>query len=220
VRAIERCRRSRDWERLARAVLPLQEARRQMRQIAMDAGRVAVLERLPSRGEKVEPGFYLVEPPLIGLDARTFREMARGRRVPVLALAKEPTTASGQWPMVAVGGNLGAQAMPVSVRVRVEPPAGLTGAKTIAGAGSVPDVAWVLATQEALGDAAIARVEEGRKAGWPADHRVEDLLEYLDAVPDHEKLLQGLAATAREAAASPASTRPRRRGIADDPWSF
>lgn len=208
LRAIERCRRMRDWERLARAVLPLQEARRQIRQFATD-GPVRMVQRLPSRGEPLEVGCYLAQPPMIGLDARTFRELARGRRVPVMALAKEPTTAAGKWPVVGVGGNLGAQPVPVVVRVQVDPPAGGT-----------PDVAWMLATQEALGDAAIAKVEAGRKLGWPADHRVEDLLEYLEAVPDHEKLHQALEATAREAAGAPASIKPRRRGMLDDPRSF
>ncbi len=222
LRALERCRRARDWERLARVVLPLQEARRQLRQIAADTGRVFVLRRLPSRGEKVEAGCYLVEPPMIGLDARTFREMARGRRVPVIAMAKEPTTSAGKWPIVGVGGNLGAQPVPVSVRVQVDPPYGLEGVKTLGELpeNRLPDLAWVLATQEALGDAAIAKVEAGRKAGWPADHRVEDLMEYLDAVPDHEKLHQALEATAREAAAAPSSMKIRRRGIMDDPSSF
>ncbi|MFO0832434.1 MAG: hypothetical protein U0637_11425 [Phycisphaerales bacterium] len=222
LRAIERCRRARDWERVARAVLPLQEARRQVRQLATDSGRVFVLRRLPSRGERIEPGCYLIEPPLLGIDARTFREMARGRRVPVVALAKEPTTAAGRWPFVGVGGNLGAQPMPVSVRVQVDAPAGLQGVATLAGARAelVPGVSWVMATQELLGDAAIARVEAGRAAGWPADHRVEDLLEYLEAVPDHEKLHQALESAAREAAGGPASMRIRRRGGLDDPGSF
>ncbi|HEX2836987.1 MAG TPA: hypothetical protein VHN77_02545 [Phycisphaerales bacterium] len=208
LRAIERCRRMRDWERVARAVLPLQEARRQIRQFATD-GPVRMVQKLPSRGEPLEVGCYLAQPPMIGLDARTFRELARGRRVPVMAIAKEPTTAAGKWPVVGVGGNLGAQPVPVVVRVQVEPPT-----------GGVPDVAWMLATQEALGDAAIAKVEAGRKLGWPADHRVEDLIEYLEAVPDHEKLHQALEATAREAAGASASTKPRRRGMLDDPRSF
>ncbi len=209
LRALERCRRAKDWERLARATLPLQEARRQIRQIAADTGRVSTLRSLPSRGVAFDPGCYLIEPPMIGLDARTFRELARGRKVPVIAIAKEPTTSAGKWPIVGVGTCLGAAPVPAVVRVQVDPPANNT-----------PDAAWFQSTQEKLGDAAIAKVEEGRKQGWPADHRVEDLLEYLEAVPDHEKLLQALEATAREAVTAEPSTRPRRRGLLDDPRSF
>ena len=45
-------------------------------------------------------------------------------------------------------------------------------------------------------------------------------LEALDALPDHEKLHQALAAACREAIHAPAPERPRRRGRHDDPFSF
>jgi hypothetical protein len=226
LRAIERRRRARDFHRLARALLPLQEARRQLRQMAVDAasaGQVFVLRSLPSRGVTIEPGAYLLEPPLIAMDARTFRDLARARKVPALVLAKEPTMSNGQWPIAAVGVALGGQPLPVVTRVRVEPPAqfmtgSLRGVRTLSDIprSELPGPEWFLRTQEALGDAGIAKI----RADWPADHRVDDLLEYLEAVPDHEKLHQAVAAAAREAAIEPPSPRPRRRGMIDDPFSF
>jgi hypothetical protein len=57
----------------------------------------------------------------------------------------------------------------------------------------VPDLTWFLSTGEALGDAALARIDPKDPAQW----RVDDLLEMLDAVPDHEKLHQALAAACR-----------------------
>ncbi|MFO0856965.1 MAG: hypothetical protein U0640_06370 [Phycisphaerales bacterium] len=216
LRALQRAIHKRDWEHVARITMPLQEARRQIRQLACDAGKTFVLRTLPARGTTIEPGCYLLEPPMIGLDGKTFRDMARARKVPVLALVKEPTTSAGKWPIVGVGTG---QFENVVARVQVEPPASLAGyAGSLAqtDAKLLPDAAWFQMTLEALGDAAIRKV----RAEWPAAHRVEDLAEYLDAVPDHEKLSQALAAAAKEAVVAPAPVSLRRRPYFDDPHSF
>lgn len=206
LRALSRLQRSHDFERLARLCLPLQESRRQIRQQACDANRSLRLSKLPARGAALEPGRYLLEPPLLGIDGRNFRETLRARRVPAMVLVKEPTTSAGKWPIVGVG--LGALE-PVVVRIQVDPPNPPTDP-------AQPDSAWFLATQEALGDAAMRKV----KPHWPAQHRVEDLLELLDAVPDHEKLAQLLQSTCREAITAPPVTLPRRRPRIEDPYSF
>jgi hypothetical protein len=213
--AVRRCSRDCDFERLARVVLPLQESRRQIRQLACDAGRTTLLRRLPGRGAALEPGCCLLEAPILGVEARAFRDFARGKRVPVLVLCKEPTTSAGKWPIVGVGSG---QPFPVVARVLVDPPEHLKGVKDLSLVPSeqLPDASWFMATQEALGDAAIVKV----RLLWPADHRVFDLLEYLDAVPDHEKLHQALEQTCREATVSPRSPYPRRRPLMDDPYSF
>jgi hypothetical protein len=78
------------------------------------------------------------------------------------------------------------------------------------------DGSWFQATQEALGDAAIRKV----RAEWPASHRVDDLAEYLDGVPDHEKLSQALEAAAREAMTAPIPAMPRRRPFVDNPYGI
>lgn len=201
MKAMKRARAANDFERMARICLPLQEGRRQRREAALDSGRRFILRAMPPRNAPPESGCYLLEPPLIGLQGREFRDFAERKGVAVLALVREPTTKAGKWPIVAVGGG---QSLPVVARVQVDPPA-----------ESPPETAWFIAAQEAAGDAAIKKVNPA----WPADHRVDDLLEYLEAVPDHEKLIQALERTCREAAQTPPSAQPRRRGM-EDPFSF
>lgn len=199
-RALQKLLRARDFEQMSRVILPLQEARRQKRHEATDAGHRGFVKSLNTSTAFVT-GCYLLEPPLVGVDTRVARGVANKHRVPVLILCKEPTTSAGKWPIVGVGTG---EPFGVVVRVQVAPPAANT-----------PDSAWYMATQELLGDTAIAKI----KPEWPADHRVEDLMEYLEAVPDHEKLMQVLAETCREAARSPRSTTPRRRGMGSE-FSF
>jgi len=122
LRALDRARRKRDWERVARITMPLQEARRQVRQLATDAHQVFVLRTLPSRGQSLDAGLYLLEPPMIGLDGATLRDMLRARKVPAMVLVKEPTTSAGKWPIVGVGRG---EFENVVARVQLDPPASL-----------------------------------------------------------------------------------------------
>lgn len=220
LRAMDKARRVLDFDRISRIAMPLQEARRQIRHLATDArdaGGVFVLSSLPSPETRIEPGFYLLEPPVIGLDGRQFREVARNRKVPVLALVKEPTTSSGKWPIVGVGAG---EFENIVARVQVEPPASLKGWKEkslrTAPREALPDSAWFMSVQEALGDAAIRKVNPL----WPAAHKVEDFIELLDAVPDHEKLSQTLMYAAKDALTAPAPKLPRRRPVMDNPLTF
>jgi hypothetical protein len=209
-RAAELCVKAREWERLSRIAMPLLEARRQIRQIAVDAGTVRVIDTPEALRAPAERGCVLVVPPLIGADARAYRLAAEQRQTPVVVLAREPMTNADLWPIVGVSI--------LTVRTRIPPPPGVERS----GAGVTRDTLrepvaldWFEAAAEALGDAAIASVDP--KA--PAAHRVEDLLERIDAVPEHEKLHQALAAAAQRAALEPAPSFPRRRGP-DHPYSF
>lgn len=198
--ALRRAHADTDYGAMARIVLPLQEARRQIRQLACDARRCYVVQELPSVRSRLDPGCYLIAPPLIAMDAKILRAMADRQRVPRLILTREPTTRAGLWPIAAVGIG---DARPVTLRIQVPPPQELS-----------PE--WFQATQEALGDSGLARI----RPEWPADHRVEDLLEYSDAVPAHEKLLQAMGAACHEASLRPPTAGLRRRPLADDPWSL
>jgi hypothetical protein len=120
-----------------------------------------------------------------------------------MVLAREPQTKSGRWPMVGVGTG---PREPVVVRVQVAPPA----------IPEVIDLPWYLAAQEALGDAAILKAP----ASVPADHHVDDLMDLLEAVPDHEKLIQALAQACRQAVGTEPTVLPRRRPIMEDAFSF
>jgi hypothetical protein len=200
-----------DYEHMARILLPLQESRRQKRDLAVDAGEVfRVNGELPS-GKSLRAGCYLVEPPRVGIDGRLLREEADRRKVPAIIVVREPTTREGLWPIVALG--------PVTVRTRVHPPA--LGKPPTQGRRSKTDGAadaqppdeplpppdWFLRASEALGDTAIAQVEPTS----PIASRIQALLERMHAHPDHEKLHQLLADACREASRLvPAVPRPRR----------
>ena len=185
-----------DFERMARITLPLQEARRQKRQLAVDSGRVVVLsesDMMMAMVQDILPGCYLFQPPLIGLDARNFREEADGRGVPTFVLCREPMTREGKWPLVAVGQG--------SVRARVDPAVPLSRIeKGITKDGYIgdppPEASWFEYAAEALGDAAIAKLKFDEPASW----RVDDLIAILTAHPDHEKLHQRLEEACRQAA--------------------
>lgn len=180
--ALSLAHQSRDFERMARIVMPLQEARRLRRQQAADSKKLTRIDNYPAfealmtGTEPLKPGCYLIEPPLVGADARELREKGLHDEVPVIVLAREPETQMGLWPVVTVG--------PLTVRARIEPP----GAKKIA-------LSWFLKAFEALGDAAIAQIDPEEAA----EDRVEHAMDLLAAVVDHEKLHQTLRAACEEA---------------------
>ena len=59
-----------DYDRMARILLPIQEARRQKRLAAIDVKRLYILEEPIPETEPVDPGCYLLQPPLVGADGR------------------------------------------------------------------------------------------------------------------------------------------------------
>ena len=192
LRALEKAYTAQDYERMARIVMPLQEARRQKRQLATDVAEkkgVFVLEERPvGAGETpglTDPGCYLLRPPLVGADGRELRDRADRDSVPVFLLVREPTTRAGLCPVVMIG--------PVTVRTQVEPPED----------PDCPTLAWFEAAHEALGDAAIASVPT------TANHeqRVTHFYERLSTVTEHEKLHQALAEACRDAADDAARAR-------------
>ncbi len=164
----------------ADACLPLQEARRQRRLAAIDAadGRVQYHTNISQELESADPGVHLIVPHGVGADARRLRVCAFQTGVPALVVCREPDTMEGLVPIVAIG--------PVTIRAKVDPPAD----------PESPDLAWVLAAQEALGDAAIEKVDPALSG----PDRIEAFREALESVPDHEGLHQMLAAVLREAA--------------------
>lgn len=211
LRALRTAHDARDYERMARVLLPLQEARRQKRQLAADAGLAFVLTAMREAGITM-PGCYLVQPPMIGAEARDARDLADRREIPAIVITREPLTRAGRWPIVAVVGTL-------SVRTQVEPPRPLERVEdsvTKDHSREPPPLAWFLGASEALGDAAIAKVNPKDPAAW----RVDDLVQLLDAHPDHEKLHQRLAEACRAAMGEPEPTEIRRKTLFDRPVSF
>lgn len=209
-RALDRARRRRDFGRMARILMPLQEARRHKRQLAADADWRALVSR--RTGGSIRAGFLLVQPPLVGIDARDLRERADESGTPVFVLCREPMTKAGLWPIVAAGPTPG-RALPLVIRTRVPPPRS-RGTTRSAARAVTPPAAWFEAAGEALGDAAIASVPGSLHPAW----RVDELAALLDAFPDHEKLHQRLEEACREALIAPLpGRRPRTFG---DPSCF
>lgn len=190
--ALTLARKAKDYERMARICMPLQESRRQKRLAALDAGVVARVDH-ESLTPKVKAGCYLFEPLLVAADARDLRDLADSEQVPVLVIAREPKTRLGQWPVAMIG--------PVTVRTRIAPPA-----------KDKPDEAWMQAASEALGDEAIDSLELDR----PAEHLVDQLLDRLATLPDHEKLHQRLEEACREAAIVEAEAGSKGEDSADE----
>lgn len=210
LRSLRAARTNRDFERMARIVLPLQEARRQKREAAFDAGAVALIRSGTDVPKRLRAGCYLVQPPMIGRDGRSLRETLDRRQIPASVLTREPLTRKGLWPIVGVG--------PMVIRAQVAPPwpvERVEGSISKDADTRLPPAEWFASASEALGDAAL-----GALAGGDHPHyRVDDLLDFLDAHPEHEKLHQALEQACRAAVGTPEPTVPRRRGL-DDPCSF
>lgn len=223
VEALRAARAADDFGRMARICLPLQEARRWVRQEALDAGAVRVVSRASDLPGPIAPGCYLVQPPLVGVDARRLREQAWGSAIPVFVLCREPMTAAGQWPIVGVGERV--------ARVRIDPPNGVVRAERAEGEGSPRSVTgdrmtlvvspeWFAAAGEALGDMAIAQAEGAAEPGDPAPWVVDDFLDLIEACPEHEKFMQALARACRAGVgARTPRDRRRRRGM-ESPHGF
>ncbi|MEE2895213.1 MAG: hypothetical protein VX726_05660 [Planctomycetota bacterium] len=164
----------------ADATLPLQEARRQRTILAIDAsdGVPKIVEAVEQELETVEPGVHLLVPHAVAADARRMRVAAQQTEVPLLAVCREPDTRMGEVPIVAIGE--------VTVRAYVAPPEN----------PEAPGLDWVLAAHDALGDAAIARIDPA----IDGTQKIEALRNALESVPEHERLHQALAAALREAA--------------------
>jgi hypothetical protein len=185
-KALDMARAEGDFNLMARITLPLQEARRQRMQTAFDSKKVVVLSELPASDFMLQPACYLVQPPLVGADARRLRLAALEREVPAMFLCREPKTQLGLCPVVAIGQ--------VTIRTRIDPPR----------TWDKPTLAWYVEACEQLGDAAIETLD---RMADPA-RQVDGLLERLDAMPDHEKLHQELAEVCKEAAQAYAGLTP------------
>lgn len=166
-----------DYDRMARIILPLQEARRQIRLGAIDSKKLVILDEPIPEDEKLQAACYLLQPPLVGADGRDLRERAEMQEVPVFVIVREPKNRMGLWPIVMIG--------PVTVRARVKPPKN----------ENKPDLAWFTGAHEALGDAAIAQLGDNLNSM----QRVDELYDRLGTVSDHEKLHQALEQACRDA---------------------
>ena len=175
-KALELAHAASDWDRMARICMPLEEARRQKRLEAADAGvagRIDSVDDLLAMDD-IAPGCWLLEPMVVAAHARDFRSRADESGVPILVIVREPETQLGDWPLAALG--------PVVVRTRVAAPEELT-----------PE--WFLAAAEAMGEEALESIEEDLEP----ETRVNRIMERLLALRDHDELHQELAQACRDA---------------------
>ena len=160
-------------ELAADAILPLQKARRQRVQMAIDASGETpnVLDKVDSELEAVEAGVHLLIPHAVAADAHRMRIVGLQTEVPILAVCREPLTSTGMVPIVAIGE--------VTIRTYVDPPED----------PEVHSMAWTLAAMESLGDTAIERAGESTSV----PERITALRHALDSIPEHDRLHLALA---------------------------
>ena len=175
-RALGMARDDRDFERLTRCVPPLRQARAERLRRALDVGKIKIIDSPQTR--KLKPGCYLVRPPQVGAAAREMRLSALEGKVAVAVLCREPTTMVGLCPLVAIGPG-------TTIRMKINPPQD----------PERPDMEWFVEALEALGDWAIETIDPALEI----QRRVETILARLDAIPEHDGLLQCLEQACREA---------------------
>ena len=129
---------------------------------------------------EVERGRYLVQPPLVGADARRLRLLAQAQEVPAMVLCREPTTQLGLIPVVAIG-PLGA------IRTKVKPPKD----------PNRPSATWFRDALQSLGAVSVEKLNPNHGAA----RQLEAVLGLLDTLPEDDGLHK-LAIELCEAAAT------------------
>jgi len=177
--ALGLARQAGDFERMARIVMPLQEARRQRMLQALATKKVMVVTELDDPPKKPKPGCFLIQPPLVGADARRLRLAALDAEVPVLTLAREPMTQLRQQPIVAISPGQ-------TIRTKVDPPRNR----------EQPELEWFVRALEELGEWAVSSIDPQMEV----TRRIDVLIGKLDALPDSEALHLALREACEEAA--------------------
>lgn len=201
VEALAQAHRWRAWPYYARILLPLQEARRQRRLVA-----VAGTLRLGTAGldgspvswlEQFQSGAIVLTHPHGVEDARALLAQARRQRRYVEVLLADSDVQDDRWTLVAFGGPQVRREVPAPPRAwrdrwltPGERPDPGPDAKNLQAGASPAD--WFIDATELLGDEAIAQVT----APLGTIQRIEQLEQMLE-VTNHEKLHQRLGEAAR-----------------------
>ena len=170
-----------DWSGMIQIVEGLRSARRAIRRKALVRGSVRVVDDAISETMELTAGRYLLQPPLVGADARRLIQFGREQEVPIAVICREPRTQTGLIPIVAIAPG-------TTIRARIDPPS----------KESQPSVAWFKTALDSIGEAALDRID-------PADgqeRRIDALLGCLDAIPDYDPVYARLIGTLEEATRS------------------
>jgi hypothetical protein len=182
-KAFAAARQEQDFPGMAKLCTLFMEIRQQRWDMAFTVGHVTILDVPFSEEMKITKGCYLVQPPLVGSDARRFRLMALAQGVPAAVLCREPLTQTKLVPIVAIS--------PGST-LRTKVPAPRDPAK--------PDVEWFADAMLDLGDTTLELLDPT----LPVLRRIEILIDDLDALPEHPGIHQALKAACEEAHAQSA----------------
>lgn len=190
VEALAQSRDAEDWVMYQRVLLPLQEARRQRRQAALDGPvrlGVAVRPEGEDISEFVPPGGAGCLVLTDCCDALDHANICSASGSSFESLSADNPIDATRWKIVAPRNAV--------YVVEVDaPPSGLRDRWVVAERGKPNRAAhWFMHASEALGDAALASVV----SGLGTLQRVLDLEHALDATGDHELLHQALAAAAK-----------------------
>ena len=177
-KAIEVARTHGNWPGMIDSIDLLQAARTQRRDPSMVKGPVRIIDEPVEEDSVLEPGRWLVQPPLVGAVARRLRLSSLAKDIPVLILCREPTTRVGLIPLVAIAPG-------TTVRVQVKPPNN----------ERKPTAAWFRNGMTALGDAALEMIDSGMEL----ERQIDALLGALDAVPEHDGICDRLVESCRVA---------------------
>ncbi len=177
-KALDTARDDDDFHRMAAVVPTLQKARTGRLELAMDVGTITILDEPFDEDVKIKPGCYLVQPPLVGADARRLRHTALRREIPAMVLCREPVIRLGLVPFVALGSG-------ATVRCKMRKPKDL----------EHPDLEWFATALEVLGEAA-AEMDPAMSL----HKRINALMARVDAIPEHAGLHTLLEESCREAA--------------------
>lgn len=192
VEALTKARQAEDWVMVQRVLLPLQEARRQKRQTAIDG---LILLGAPQADQNTELHAFLKTPGLgcvVFTQPHTAEQVSNVQRwITEQGLAIEVLFANN--PLTAASWSITTTALPI---VCVEQPAPVQWAGRLVDPMTTapPTPAhWFMQASEALGDAAIA----GITAQPGTVEYFDALAAVLTCVGDHEILHQRLAQAAR-----------------------
>ena len=188
-KAFAMVRQEHDFPAMAKLCMQLSEIRTQRWNLALSVGRITIIDTPFDENVKVAKGCYLVQPPLVGSDARRLRLTAMAREVPAAVLCREPLTQTRLVPIVAIS--------PGST-LRTKIPAPRDAAK--------PDLEWFADAMQELGDVSLELLDPT----LPVMKRIEILIDDLDALPEHAGLHEALKAACEEARALAATgpTKP------------
>jgi hypothetical protein len=177
IKAMMMSRQEQDFLQMADVVPLLQEARGRRVHAATTKKKITVIEAAFSEDVKIRAGCYVIQPPLVGADARRFRLIALGNEIPMLVVCREPMTRTRLTPVVAISPGC-------TLRARVAPPE----------KPEAPELAWIINAIQAIGDQALQTMD----MTLPLIRRIDLLIEYLDALPEHEDLHHALESACRQ----------------------